>query len=245
MWGFYSGYELGRLRLFSFCCYGLALAASALVGFGAYDSYPTFQSQSTSTSKRLRLLRNDGQHVGTETMKRSLADQRWNFVCWLWGFRCIALCCCLLLDGFGALWQTRSRPMWRPIANTGSGSDAGPGSVCRCKPCATRGPTARTAATSGDASAVSQVARPAPSTQLDHLSLWSCSDRDKNPLYYKNPLLESVHSFFILKYTLLLVCPLHCNFLRYHFQPFSLNLVLPSVVKRSDSEARHKAPNLT
>jgi len=26
---------------------------------------------------------------------------------------------------------------------------------------------------------------------------------------------------------------LHCNFLRQHFQPFSLNLVLPSVVKPS------------
>jgi len=25
----------------------------------------------------------------------------------------------------------------------------------------------------------------------------------------------------------------HCNFLRYHFQPFGLNLVLPSVVKPS------------
>jgi len=35
----------------------------------------------------------------------------------------------------------------------------------------------------------------------------------------------------------------HCNFLRKHFQPFSLNLVLPSVVKPSG--ARHKAPNLT
>jgi len=36
----YSGYELKRLRLFSFCGYGLALAAFALVLFGAYDSYP-------------------------------------------------------------------------------------------------------------------------------------------------------------------------------------------------------------
>jgi len=36
---------------------------------------------------------------------------------------------------------------------------------------------------------------------------------------------------------------IHCNFLRYHFQPFSLNLVLPSVVKPSG--ARHRAPNLT
>jgi len=36
----YSGYELWRLRLFSFCGYGLALAALALVLFGAYDSYP-------------------------------------------------------------------------------------------------------------------------------------------------------------------------------------------------------------
>jgi len=38
--GLYSGYELWRLRLFSFCGYGLALAALALVVFGAYDSYP-------------------------------------------------------------------------------------------------------------------------------------------------------------------------------------------------------------
>jgi len=29
------------LQLFSFCGYGLALAALALVVFGAYDSYPT------------------------------------------------------------------------------------------------------------------------------------------------------------------------------------------------------------
>jgi len=33
-------YELLRLRLFSFGGYGLALAALALVIFGAYDSYP-------------------------------------------------------------------------------------------------------------------------------------------------------------------------------------------------------------
>ena len=37
----YSGYELWRLRLFSYCVYGLALAALALVVFGAYDNYPT------------------------------------------------------------------------------------------------------------------------------------------------------------------------------------------------------------
>jgi len=37
----YSGYELWRLRLFLFGGYGLALAALALVLFGAYDSYPT------------------------------------------------------------------------------------------------------------------------------------------------------------------------------------------------------------
>jgi len=36
----YGGYELWRLRLFSFVGYGLALAALALVVFGAYDSYP-------------------------------------------------------------------------------------------------------------------------------------------------------------------------------------------------------------
>jgi len=38
--GLYSGYELWRLRLFSFCGNGLALEALALVVFGAYDSYP-------------------------------------------------------------------------------------------------------------------------------------------------------------------------------------------------------------
>jgi len=38
--GLYSGYELWRLQLFSFCGYGLALAALALVLFGAYGSYP-------------------------------------------------------------------------------------------------------------------------------------------------------------------------------------------------------------
>jgi len=32
------------LRLFSFGGYGLALAALALVVFGAYDSYPAFSS---------------------------------------------------------------------------------------------------------------------------------------------------------------------------------------------------------
>jgi len=35
-----SGYEVWRLRLSSFCGYGLTLAALALVLFGAYDSYP-------------------------------------------------------------------------------------------------------------------------------------------------------------------------------------------------------------
>jgi len=35
----------------------------------------------------------------------------------------------------------------------------------------------------------------------------------------------------------------HCNFLGYHFQPFSLNLVPPSVVKPSG--ARHKPRKLT
>jgi len=34
--GLFSGYKFWRLRLF----YGLALAALALVVFGAYDSYP-------------------------------------------------------------------------------------------------------------------------------------------------------------------------------------------------------------
>jgi len=41
----YSGYDLWRLRLFSFCGYGLALAALALVLFGAYDSYPLIYTQ--------------------------------------------------------------------------------------------------------------------------------------------------------------------------------------------------------
>jgi len=36
----YSGYKLGRLRLFSFCGYELAHAALTLVVFGAYESYP-------------------------------------------------------------------------------------------------------------------------------------------------------------------------------------------------------------
>jgi len=36
----YGGYELWRLRLFSFGGDGLALVALALVLFGAYDSYP-------------------------------------------------------------------------------------------------------------------------------------------------------------------------------------------------------------
>jgi len=40
----YSGYELWRLRLFSFGGYGLALAALALVVFAAYDSYPKNQT---------------------------------------------------------------------------------------------------------------------------------------------------------------------------------------------------------
>ena len=38
--GLYSGYVLWRLRQFSFGGCGLALAALALVLFGAYDSYP-------------------------------------------------------------------------------------------------------------------------------------------------------------------------------------------------------------
>jgi len=37
------------LRLFSFGGYGLALAALALVGFGAYDSYSPDLTQSTVT----------------------------------------------------------------------------------------------------------------------------------------------------------------------------------------------------
>jgi len=42
----YSGYEVWRLRLFSFCGYGLAHAALALVVFGAYDSYPMLSRRS-------------------------------------------------------------------------------------------------------------------------------------------------------------------------------------------------------
>jgi len=45
---------LWRLRLFSFGGYGLALAALALVVFGAYDSYP---------SKPLVLRKNDGESI--------------------------------------------------------------------------------------------------------------------------------------------------------------------------------------
>ena len=37
----------------------------------------------------------------------------------------------------------------------------------------------------------------------------------------------------------------HCNFLRYHFQPFSLNLVLPSVVKPSGARAKRGTRHLT
>jgi len=37
----------------------------------------------------------------------------------------------------------------------------------------------------------------------------------------------------------------HCNFLRYHFQPFSLNLVLPSVVKPSGAIAKRSTRHLT
>ena len=37
----------------------------------------------------------------------------------------------------------------------------------------------------------------------------------------------------------------HCNFLRYHFQPFSLNLVLPSVVKPSGAIAKRGTRHLT
>ena len=38
---------------------------------------------------------------------------------------------------------------------------------------------------------------------------------------------------------------LHCNFLRKHFQPFSLNLVLPSVVKPSGAIAKRGTRHLT
>ena len=38
---------------------------------------------------------------------------------------------------------------------------------------------------------------------------------------------------------------LHCNFLRQHFQPFSLNLVLPSVVKPSGAIAKRGTRHLT
>jgi len=38
---------------------------------------------------------------------------------------------------------------------------------------------------------------------------------------------------------------LHCNFLRYHFQPFGLNLVLPSVVKPSGAIAKRGTRHLT
>ena len=52
--------DLWRLRLISFGGYGLALAALALVVFGAYDSYPksltlrsTFRSGATVKSEHL------------------------------------------------------------------------------------------------------------------------------------------------------------------------------------------------
>jgi len=61
----YSGYELWRLRLFSFCGYGLALAALALVLFGAYDSYPLcirynrdFVFAATSSCQFARFVKN-------------------------------------------------------------------------------------------------------------------------------------------------------------------------------------------
>jgi len=47
--GLYSGYELWRLRLFSFCGNGLVLAALARVVFGAYDSYPPSLTSKYST----------------------------------------------------------------------------------------------------------------------------------------------------------------------------------------------------
>jgi len=37
----------------------------------------------------------------------------------------------------------------------------------------------------------------------------------------------------------------HCNFLRYHFQPFNINLVLPSVVKPSGAIAKRGTRHLT
>jgi len=48
--GLHSGYELWHLRLFSFYGYGLALAALALVLFGAYDSYPALISAKKTSS---------------------------------------------------------------------------------------------------------------------------------------------------------------------------------------------------
>jgi len=39
----YCDEELWRLRLFLFGGYGSALAALALVVFGAYDSYPNYE----------------------------------------------------------------------------------------------------------------------------------------------------------------------------------------------------------
>jgi len=49
----YNGYELWRLQLFSFCGYGLALAALVLELFGAYDSYP-LREEEPSQKKRSR-----------------------------------------------------------------------------------------------------------------------------------------------------------------------------------------------
>jgi len=47
--GLYSDNGLWRLRLFSFCGFGLALAALALVGFGAYDHYPEYPEKHSVT----------------------------------------------------------------------------------------------------------------------------------------------------------------------------------------------------
>ena len=64
-------YELLRLRLFSFGGYGLALAALALVIFGAYDSYPKKVVKfalAVKITKTLRIRRRKGTPLASATL---------------------------------------------------------------------------------------------------------------------------------------------------------------------------------
>jgi len=65
------------LRLFSFGGYGLALAALALVVFGAYDSYPDLRPKNTwlsgctqTSTKRIRL------RLETGNISKQIESQR-------------------------------------------------------------------------------------------------------------------------------------------------------------------------